>query len=384
MKSFDFDLIIDRRSTASLKWEPYRDRDILPLWVADMDFKSPPAVIDALRQRLEHGILGYPIVPDELKSVVVSWLAERFDYHVQSDWLIWLPGLVSGLNIACRAICAEGEAVMTLVPVYPPFLSAPRHFNQQLITVELVNRGSKWEIDFDDLEKKITGSTRLFLLCNPQNPTGRVFDRQELERLLKICEEKDIIICSDEIHCDLVIDTNKKHIPIASLGPEAASRTITLMAPSKTFNIPGLGCSFGVISNEFLRRRFLNAMAGIVPEVNIMGIVAAQAAYSKGHDWLKALLSYLQCNCALVEKAVDEMEGLSMNHIEATYLAWIDARALKIPDLSVFFEKAGVALSDGSSFGAPGYVRLNFGCSRSVLGNALERIKKCIGHHYSS
>jgi cystathionine beta-lyase len=378
MKNFDFDTPVNRQNTASLKWDRYKDRDIIPLWVADLDFKSPPPVIDALHQRVEHGVFGYGVTPNELVEVVCAILADRYNWQIHPEWLVWLPGLVSGLNIACRSVGSEGDGVMSMIPVYPPFLTGPQHFNRQLIRVGLLDDGSRWVIDFELFEKSITDNTRLLLLCSPHNPVGRVFDKEELARLVSICEKYDIIICSDEIHCDLILDGDKQHIPTAAISPEAGARTITLMAPSKTFNIPGLGCSFAVISDAGLRQDFLKAMAGIVPEVNILGIEASLAAYRDGWEWHGALLDYLRENRSLVELEVGRMDGLAMNHVEATYLAWIDARSIDPLSPASYFEKAGVGLSEGSEFGSPGFVRLNFGCPRSLLWQALERMKQAL------
>jgi cystathionine beta-lyase len=289
MTDIDFDTPVDRHNTDSLKWDRYRDKDIKPLWVADMDFRSPPAVIDAIQKKVEHGVLGYGVVPETLNLLVCKMLLEKYSWQVEPEYIIWLPGLVCGLNIACRSVGEEGDAVMSMVPIYPPFLTAPKHSGRELVTVPLTSDSTGWVIDFDKLEKCITARTRLLLFCNPQNPVGRVFNHQELDKLISLCDRQDIIICSDEVHCDLLLDTDKKHIPTAAISPEAASRTITLMAPSKTFNIPGLGCSFAVISNKPLRNRFIKAMGGIVPEVNILGLVAAEAAYRDGWQWLAAL-----------------------------------------------------------------------------------------------
>ena len=378
MKSFDFDTPVNRQRTSSLKWDRYKDGDVIPLWVADMDFKSPPAVIETLHQRVDHGVFGYGVAPVELHEVICAMLAARYDWQVRPEWLVWLPGLVSGLNIACRSVGSEGDSVMSLIPVYPPFLNAPQNFNRQLIRVPLSDDGSRWVIDFERFEKSITDTTRLLLLCSPHNPVGRVFSRQELENLVSVCERHNLIICSDEIHCDLILDTDKKHIPTAAISPEISARTITLMAPSKTFNIPGLGCSFAIISDAGLRRDFIRAMTGVVPEVNILGHTATLAAYRDGWDWLAALLDYLRRNSQLVEQAIGSMDGLVMHHVESTYLAWIDARSIDAKLPARFFEKAGVGLSEGSEFGSPGFIRLNFGCPRSLLEEALDRMKQAI------
>ena len=247
---FDFSLPVERRDTASMKWDKYQNRDIIPLWVADMDFCSPPAVIDALHRRVDHGVFGYTLPPESLKAAVVEKLMADFDWAIQPRWLVWLPGLVTGFNVACRAAGQANDAVMTAVPVYPHFLTAPGNQRRHLIKVPLKEKDNHWKFDFDRLKSAITPETCLFLLCNPHNPVGRVFSRTELNTLAAICEEHDIIICSDEIHCELILDSDKSHIPTATLDTAIAQRTITLMSPSKTFNLPGLGCAFAVISDE--------------------------------------------------------------------------------------------------------------------------------------
>jgi cystathionine beta-lyase len=377
----DFDTPIDRRNTASLKWDKYKDQDIIPLWVADMDFRSPPAVIDALHERVEHGIYGYTVAPDELTREVIVMLQSRYGWTVEPDWIVWLPGLVTGINVTCRAIGADQDDIMTVVPAYPPFLTAPKYSRRNLIVVPLVKTGSRWTFDFARLESAITSRTRLFILCNPQNPVGRVFSRDELLTLAAICAKHDIIICSDEIHCELLLDEDKTHIPTAALSQAIAKRTITLMAPSKTYNLAGLSCSFAVICEQKLRRKFYRAMAGIVPMINPLGYVAALAAYRYGQDWHAALLSYLRENRNLVTHRINEMPGLSMTHIEATYLAWINTQAAGLNEPVKFFEDAGVGLSDGHEFGVSGFVRLNFGCSRSLLTEALQRMKTALERH---
>ena len=371
---YDFETPVERRRTASLKWEKYKGRDIIPLWVADMDFRSPPAVISALKKRVDYGVFGYTIAPEELIEVVVAMLKSKYAWEVQPEWLVWLPGLVCGLNVACRAVGQDGDDVMTAVPVYPPFLTAPGHFHRNLIKVALKEENNRWQFDFDQLEQSITGKTRLFILCNPHNPIGRVYRREELATLAAICRKRDIVICSDEIHCGLILDRAKQHIPTATLDPEVAARTITLMAPSKTYNLPGLGCAFAVISDKNLRHKFKNAMTGIVPDVNALGYTAAGVAFDKCDDWQVALLDYLRGNRDAVERAVGRMPDLSMAPVEATYLAWIDVRKADLKNPSAFFVEAGVGLQDGIEFDGPGFMRLNFGCSRSLLQEALRRM----------
>ena len=372
---YDFDTPVERRGTASLKWEKYRSRDIIPMWVADMDFRSPPEVLKAIVNRTAHGVFGYTLPPRKLNSLIVSMLEKTYDWIVDPECLVWLPSLVTGLNVACRAVGRDGDDVMTAVPIYPPFLTAPGFSRRNLVKVPLKEDDGRWQFDFDRLEKMITGKTRMFILCNPHNPVGRVFKRSELAELAAICNKYDIVICSDEIHCGLILDKGKVHVPTATLAPEIADRTITLMAPSKTFNTPGLGCAFAVISNRKLRKQFKNAMAGIVSMPNALGYAATMAAFSACADWHDALLKYLRANLETVSDAIQQMPSLSISPVEATYLAWIDMRDSGLKNPVKFFEEAGVGLQDGIEFDGPGFARLNFGCPRKLLRKALDRMK---------
>jgi cysteine-S-conjugate beta-lyase len=373
--SFDFDTVIDRRGTSSEKWDKYEGRDIIPLWVADMDFRSPPAIIEALHERVSHGIFGYTAPPRELAAEVSAALFREHGWAIEAEWLVWLPGLVTGLNVACRAVGEPGDEVVSFTPVYPPFLSAPPLSGRALVKVPLRLEAGRWQWDPAELEEAITPRTRLLLLCAPHNPVGRVWSREELSQLVELAEQHDLVICSDEIHAGLVLDEDKRHIPVATLSPEAARRTITLQAPSKTYNIPGLGCSFAVIADQSLRRAFRKAMGRIVPHVNTLGYTAALAAYRHGEEWRQALLAYLRGNRELVAAEIATIPGLAMSHVEATYLAWIDVRQAGIEAPQRFFEEAGVGLSDGADFDLPGFVRLNFGCPRPLLAEALRRMR---------
>lgn len=348
------------------------------MWVADMDFRSPPAVIEALHRRIEHGIFGYSAAPEALVETVLTRMQADYGWSVAPEWLVWLPGLVTGLNVTCRAVGEDGDEVLTATPVYPPFLSAPHHFRRKTVPVPLVLDEGRWRFDMDRLHAAATSRSRLFLLCNPHNPVGRVYSRDELLEIAAFAERHHLVIGSDEIHCGLVLDGDKRHIPMASLSPEIAARTITLMAPSKTYNLPGLGCAFAVISNAALRQDFTRAMAGIVPLVNALGYVAALAAYRDGGEWLSALLHYLRGNRDLAIHSLSAMPGLLVTAVEATYLAWIDMRNTGLPEPGKFFEQAGVGLSEGGDFGSPGFLRLNFGCPRALLQKALQRMERAL------
>ena len=374
----DFDTLIDRRHSDSEKWRRYGP-DVLPLWVADMDFRSPEPVIQALQERVAHGVFGYGAEPPELRGVIVERLKRLYGWQVSEADLVFVPGVVTGFNLACRAVAAPGEGVLIQTPVYPPILAAPAHAALQRQATELTaNASGYYSVDFDAFAAAITPATRLFILCNPHNPVGRAFSRDELTRMADLCLRHRIVICSDEIHCDLLLGTTR-HIPIASLAPEVADQTITLMAPSKTFNIAGLECSFAIISNPDLRRRYLSARAGLVPGVNIMGFVAALVAYQHGQPWLDDLLAYLEGNVDyLLDFVATHMPGIRVHRPEATALAWLDCRAANLPEspYRFFLDHARVALNDGVAFGAggEGFVRLNFGCPQSLLAEALMRL----------
>ena len=368
---FDFTQLIDRRGGDSQKWNRYAGRDVLPLWVADMDFAAPPAVVAALERRIAHRVFGYGKPSASLVDAALGYLFRRYGWQASPEWLVWLPGLVTGLNAACRAV--DGD-VLTAIPVYPPFLSAPHFAGRKRRTAPLVLSEGAWSWDFARMDAAVTPETRLFLLCHPHNPVGRAWRADELTRLAEFCRRHDLTVCSDDIHCDLVLEPERPHVPLATLDADMAQRTITLMAPSKTYNIPGLACSLAIIPDDALRSRFSAVMRGIVPDVNILGLAAAEAAYRDCDAWRDALIGVLRANRDDVEAAIAKIPGLSMTHVEATYLAWIDARGLPVENPALFFEKAGVGLSDGADFGAPGWVRLNFACPRETLSAALQRM----------
>jgi cystathionine beta-lyase len=373
-----FDIEIDRTNTDSLKWEKYAGTDILPLWVADMDFKASDAIIKALHEKVEFGIFGYTNVPEELKSTLQQRLLHFYNWETKKDWQVWMPGMVPGLNIACRAYAEEGDDVITGIPVYPPFLLAPGNFNQNILKVPLIEKKNVWKYDLEAMRSMVTPRTKIFELCNPHNPVGRVFSKQELQDLADFCMEEDLVICSDEIHCELVLDKNKKHIPTATLSPEIESRTVTMMAPSKTFNIPGFGCSLAIISNPKLRNQFKKALAGIVPDAAALGYYAALAAYKDSEVWRQELLEYLRNNRDYLLREFENIPGIKMFPVESTYLGWLDVSELNLENPDKFFEDAGVGLSDGRPFGMTGYMRINFGCPKSTLVEAVRRIRKAL------
>lgn len=370
----------DRKDTDSLKWAKYADKDILPMWVADMDFQSDPRILSALHQRIDQGIFGYAVPTRETVNAVVNWLQARHNWTIEPDWIVWIPGLVSGLNIVCRAFAAASEQVFTFTPIYPPFLSAPILSGRKRLTCPLLydEKEKRYSIDFDRLEAALTDNTRVLLLCSPHNPVGRVWNESELQKLAYLCLDRNIILCSDEIHCDLILDKNARHTPTATLSQEIAQNTITLMSPAKTFNLPGFNCGYAIIPNARLRHRFKKAADGIVPHVNALGYTGCRAAYTSDSGWLEEVLAYLRGNHQFLHARINQLPGLSMGVVEATYLAWIDVRKLNIDNAAEFFEHHGVGVIDGAEFGQKGYIRLNFACSRDCLEQAIERIQKAV------
>jgi cystathionine beta-lyase len=376
----NFDQITHRHGTGSLKWDKYAGRDVLPLWVADMDFTSPPEVLEALHNRAAHGVFGYTIPYDEVTGEVLNYLHRQHGINVGAEALVWLPGLVPALNLACRTFGDPGSGVMINTPVYPPFLSAPVFSDRKRITVPLVVRDQTWQIDWPAMEQAVTPDTKLFILCHPHNPVGRVWTRDELLAIFAFCERHHLVVVSDEIHCDLILD-DVPHIASLSLGDAAVSRCIALYAPSKTYNLPGLACAFAVIPDEALRTQFKRTARGIITEINAFGYAGCAAAYQHGEPWRRELITYLRTNRDLVFAFVrDHLPGITMLPMAATYLAWLDVRALNLETPAKFFEDAGVGLSNGIDFGAPGFLRLNFGCPRSVLQEGLDRMARALAN----
>jgi cysteine-S-conjugate beta-lyase len=392
-----FDTPIDRRGY-SAKWDFYAP-DVIPLWVADMDFRSPEPVIQALQGRVEHGTFGYDFNSPALKETIVERMASLYNWEIKADEIVFLPGLAYSLGVMCKLTGEEGTGVLMQTPVYHPFLQAVKNNKQILQAAELTcvrtNGNIRYEIDFDAFERTITPETRLFLMCSPHNPVGRVWSRAELERLAEICLRHNVIICSDEIHCDLLME-DKPHIPIASLSPEVAQNTITMMAPSKTFNLPGLGLGFAIIQNaELLSKLKGLEMRHEIAHVTSMGITAALAAYREGQAWLDELLPYLRENRdTLTDYFAEHFPNIPITSPEGTYLAWMDIREAGIPattqDLpgapnEFFLNQAKVAVQEGKIFGqgGEGFLRLNYGCRRETLLQALERMRVALEQHRS-
>ena len=372
----------ERRNTDSIKWGLYEE-DVLPLWVADMDFTSPPAVIEAMQMRTAHGVFGYARESTELKELIAARMDNLYGWKIELEDIVLLPGVVAAFNLVCQAVAQPGESILIQPPVYPPFFSAPGYAGARAVFNNInLNAAREYAIDLDDFEAVIEKDTREFLLCNPHNPLGRVFSKTELSSMAQICLKHGLVICSDEIHSDLVFE-GYRHIPIASLDKEIEASTVTLLAPSKTYNIAGLECSALICTNPDLRGRIQTARRGLLGWVNLMGMTAGVAAYKHGNEWLEQVLQLLQGNRDyLMQYLAENIPGIRMTRPEATYLAWLDCRDLNLPQPPAQFllEKARVALNNGADFGEPGkgYVRLNFGCSRATLKDALDRIKRAV------
>jgi len=376
----DFDNIIDRVDSDSVKWHIYGP-DVLPLWVADVDFRSPEPVIEALQKRIQHGVFGYPVQPDGLVQAVVNWVDLRHGWKISPDQVAVIPAVISGFNLAVQAY-ARGRGLLYQTPAYMPFLRVARNAGIAEIQHILSRGKDQYEFDFDTFEKAAAAGMGVFLLCNPHNPTGRVFTRTELERMAEICLRHDITIVSDEIHSDLVY-SGQRHIPIASIAPEVAAKTITLIAPSKTFNIAGLKTAVAILPSAEENKRLINADPGLMGHPNLLGMVAAEAAYGQGLPWLQDLLAYLEGNRDFVMQYVrSELPGMRAFTPQGTYLAWLDCTACNLPEppSQFFVRHARVGLNNGAEFGEPGtgFVRLNFGSPRAMLVEALNRMRDAL------
>lgn len=376
MSGADFDRPPPRQGTASVKWDRYGG-GVLPLWVADMDFAAPAAVTAALRERVDHGVFGYTHAPPQLAQTFCDYARARHGWDIDPRWLTWLPGSVPAMHAACRMIEAS-RTVVTTTPIYPPFLAAPGHMDRECSEVAMpTDEAGRQRFDLDGLTDAFTRAG-LFFLCNPYNPGGRVFTGPELEALGERVLAADIIVVSDELHADLVLEPGCRHRPFATLSPGLSARTITLMAPSKTFNLAGLGLAVAVIPDTQLRKRFKRAIDGILPYVNALAYSAAEAAYRDGWAWHAELIDYLRGNRDRITQTLSRLSGVRAVAPEGTYLYWMDMRESGIEDPAKHLEKRGVGLSDGADFGAPGFVRMNFACSRATLDEALERFQTAL------
>jgi cystathionine beta-lyase len=385
--TYNFDQVIDRNPTNSAKWSTRRarfgDEDIIPLWVADMDFPSPTAVTEALKARAEHPIYGYTVPSDGYYEALVKWMEKRNGWKIKREWVCFTPGVVTAIDISVQAYSHPGDKVILQTPVYYPFFSCVLNNGRQIVENPLKLENGRYLMDYEDLEKKIDARTKMIILCSPHNPIGRVWERSELEKLVEVCIRKDILIVSDEIHSDLIIG-NIKHTCVATISDEAACRTVTLTAPSKTFNLAGLKTSNIIISDRKLREAFTNVTSSLSLSANIFGLAAAEAAYSKGEAWLEELLEYLRGNFkTLQEYIATKIPELKVYPLEGTYLPWIDCKALGLDDaqlMEFFLRKAKLWLDQGRVFGSQGsgFMRINIACPRSLLLKALDRLEGAV------
>jgi cysteine-S-conjugate beta-lyase len=385
---YDFDAVLDRKDTHSVKWDhcprTYGLHDVIPMWVADMDFAAPQPVVQALRKRADHPAYGYVSTPPGFWEAAVSWLRDRHRWEVHHGWLARSPGVVPALSLCVTAFTHPGDKIVVQPPVYYPFFWAVENNGRRLVRNPLVFEGGRFGMDLDDLERKIDSRTRMLILCSPHNPVGRVWTREELVRLGEICVRHDLLVLSDEIHMDLVYGGHR-HVPFASVSPALADRTITCVAPSKTFNIAGLTTSLVVASNESLLARYNAALlASGLGIGNLFGTVALEAAYRHGAEWLDQLLVYLEGNVSLLEEFIAaRLPPLRFVRPEGTYLGLIDCRELGLAQAALddfFLRTARVFFDSGPMFGdeCTGFERINFGCPRSLLREALERMERAV------
>lgn len=382
--NIDFNQAFERRSSESEKWNAY-PADTLPMWVADADYAVPTAVIEALKERLNHPVLGYGEESEKLRTLIVSRLKRLYQWDIQPEWICFTPGVVSSLNI-CRAIMGEvGSNAITALPVYPHLQNATPILQRGMNFFNMRNVDGRYTPDFTELEKNIDAQTKLLMLCNPHNPVGTVYTNEELQQFAVIAEKHNLLICSDDIHADFALYEDKPYRPIASVSPALSQRSITLMAASKTFNIAGLNCSYAIIESAAIRHQFCTQLKGLVGGVNILGFIASEAAYEHGEQWLAAQIEHVRDNAEYCYQRIQAMPLLSMNAMEATYLAWIDASELNTKIREQGYKNAykyllthQLAVSDGAAFGQTDFIRLNLATGRPVLERALNQLQQAI------
>ncbi len=384
---YNFDEVIERRGTDSVKWDGIKNvwgrDDLLPMWVADMDFRTPPFVINALRERLEHEILGYTFACEEWYTSICSWLHRRHQWDITREMLTFVPGIVRGQAFALQCFTKPGDKVMVMTPVYHPFFLVTERLGRKVVYSPLELKEGQYQIDFNRFAQDIQGCKAL-ILCNPHNPGGRVWTVEELRRIADICRDNNVLVISDEIHADLTLPPHKHH-PFAAVSDAAAQISLTFMAPSKAFNMPGLGSSYAIAVNEDIRHRFQTFMeAGEFSEGHLLAYIGAAAAYTHGEEWLAQMLHYIKGNIDFTENFLKEhVPGISMIRPQASYLVFLDCRTLGLPQEKLnelFTDKAHLALNDGTMFGKPGegFMRLNIGCPRSVLEQALRQLSAAL------
>jgi aminotransferase/cystathionine beta-lyase len=371
-----FDQFISRQNTNSVRWDKYA-KDVIPLWVADMDFAVADCITQALEHRIKHPIYGYTHASEEFKEAIQDYLLKKYQYTIQKDWLVFIPSVVSGLHMAARNLLKPGEHALIPAPAYHHFQMALEGSKNAFSTYSYVLQNNRWVIDLDAIRKQILPNTRLLMLCNPHNPGGTVLSTSEIAQINAIAQEHQIIICSDEIHADLILDSEKQHIPIGKdIDPDHF--TMSLMSLNKTFNFPGIGLGWAVIPNASLRNQFAKDLHTLIPGPNALAFEVSLAAIQGGDIWHTGLLEYLRQNRQIVKSWVDSHASLQMAHLDATYLAWIDATLVNNKQLSQDFVAAGVAISPGQQFGANDFFRLNFGTNQMLLREALARMSNVL------
>ncbi len=385
---YDFDKIIERKGTGALKYDALKERygrdDLLPLWVADLDFETPDFITDAIRKRLDHSLFGYTITPSELWETVAKWIYEHHDWKVRTEWLTYIPGVMKGVGAVINTFVKEDEKVIILPPVYHPFRLTPLGNEREVVFSPLKRVGDSYEIDFDNLARVADDKCRLLILSNPHNPAGITWGRETLTRLAEFCHERNIIVISDEIHSDLTLFGNR-HIPFATVSDKAAEISITFGAPSKTFNTAGIVNSYAIVPNDTLRRKFFKWLdANELSEPHLFAPIAIIAAFTKGEEWRRQLISYIEGNILFLEDYLSRnIPQIKPIRPQATFLVWLDCSGLgldheKLVDL--FVNKAHLALNDGEMFGlgGEGFMRLNVGTPRAILTKALEQLKQAV------
>jgi len=377
-KTTQFDPVIERRASDSTKWSRFSNKkhDVIGAWIADMDLPTSEKIIDAIKNRLDERVFGYSEPPDQFFDVVIQRLEKKYGWRTKPEWFVPQPGVVPSLFFASNCIGDDGDAVMAARPNYRYFLETAAHTGRIFQPIDCHLNKHRWEMDFDQMRQTISPKTKTFLLCNPHNPLGRVLDRYELETIADLCLRNGTMICSDEIHADLVLDPDKRHIPIASLNPEVEKQSITLISASKAFNLPAIGgLSLAIIPNPEIRSAFQNQAYGVATHPGALAYAATLAAYKDCDDWLLQTINYLRSNRDYLEKQIANIEGLDMTHAEATFLAWIDVSKLGLESPVSKFLDHGIALSDGTEMGRADHVRLNFACHRSTLEEIVRRLK---------
>lgn len=373
MRKIDFDVPINRKGTYCEKWDE-QGGDFIPLWVADMDFKSPEPILEAIRTRTNHGVFGYTDYDWELSEIIVGYYRKYYGYEIKPEWIVWVPSVMPGANIASRT--AEGK-ILYNTPMYPHIRRLSKEAHCAFQEIPLCQKKGKYTFDVEAMEEKLEKDVKAFVLCNPHNPVGRVFTRAELEYIADFCERHDLLLISDEIHSQLIFEGS--HIPAFMINENAKNRSITLTSAAKTYNIPAIPFGFAIIPNGEIRRRYKNIARGLFATPNALTAKAIKAAYTQCDEWREELLAYLKENRDYLEKRIESIPGLVVNHNEATYLSWIDATALNLENPWKFFrENAGVNFSDGADFGYPGYLRLNFGCTKGLLERALDKVEEAV------